>query len=215
MSDMTNMWHQTDLPHLTEEALVERLREAGLLTPRTRAALDLARRVHGAATRDDGTPYLTEHVFPIASEVAAYARHLTPTETEAAVQVALLHDALEDAEDLDQEDVTEAVGPFVAECVGALTKSPKTGSDQAAREDRDRRYFAAVREAPRIAQLVKVFDRLNNLACLPKSAPAKRAIYVEETRSFHLPLARSLDPALADRMEGLLRDLAGDATAGR
>lgn len=196
-----------DIPHLSETELAERLRAAGLLTPRVREALALARSVHGGAVRDDGTPYLTEHIFPIAAAVAAYAQEKMPAEAEAAVQIALLHDALEDAEDLDKDELAERLDPFVADCVAALTKPPKTGSDRAARENRDRRYFAAVRQAPRIAQVVKVFDRLNNLACLSKSAPTKRGVYIEETRAFHLPLARSLDAVLADRMEALLRDL--------
>src|SRR5206468_1600402 len=61
------------VPHCSEAELVLALEYLGLLTPLVQAAMDLAKEVHGSQVRDDGTPYLEEHIYPIAKAVALYA----------------------------------------------------------------------------------------------------------------------------------------------
>jgi (p)ppGpp synthase/HD superfamily hydrolase len=116
-------------------------------------------------------------------------------------------DTLEDCQAVTPALLEERFGRDVADAVVALTKPPRLGPDERARHEREARYFAALRRGPRVAQLVKILDRLNNLACIHKSGAAKRRAYLEETRAFHLPLAREVDLNLARRLESQLATL--------
>jgi (p)ppGpp synthase/HD superfamily hydrolase len=64
-----------------------------------------------------------------------------------------------------------------------------------------------IERASSVVQLVKVFDRLNNLACVHQRPRAKQLEYIQETERFHLPLAWRIDPVLADQMERALASL--------
>jgi (p)ppGpp synthase/HD superfamily hydrolase len=196
------------LPHVDEQHLIASLERGGLLTQRVRQALVVARLAHHQQQRFDGSPYLEQHVFPIAERVG----HHEPEKPETAVMVALLHDVLEDCRAIDQHDLTALFGPEIATAVDTLTK-PWARQDRAndatpeERELREQAYFERIKRAPRFVQRVKVFDRLNNLACIHQRPRSKQLEYAAESRDFHLPLARSLDPELAAEMEALLRSL--------
>ena len=198
------------LPSLSEEELGAELAGRSLLTTGVRAAIDVAKEIHEHVRREPhGAPYLDEHVYPVAGEVAAYAMRAMPADAEHAVIVALLHDTVEDApphvRSLLPARLRDQFGDTVTTCVLSLTKP----SDGRPKEEREREYFARVHQGCRIARLVKVFDRLNNLACVHLRGEAKRAEYVRETRGFHLLLAREVDPALAEQMEELMCELEG------
>ena len=195
-------------PHLTLDDLTSRLQQAGVLTPAVLDALDLAQQVHGQQQRDDGTPYLEEHIYPVMHDVCAWALGSAGAQVATAVTIAALHDTLEDGDGLEWQDLAQRFGPEVGAAVRSLTKPPKTGTDAASKLERERTYFAGLRQGPRLAQVVKLFDRVNNLSCLHKTSAEKRSGYLEETREYHLPLAESLDPALAGRMRALVERLA-------
>ncbi|MHB1004494.1 MAG: hypothetical protein ACYC3S_02500 [Chloroflexota bacterium] len=211
MGDARESGTLTGVPYVTQAVLEGGLRDFGLLTERVAEAVGLARLAHGAAVRDDETPYLEEHVFPVALEAARYAVKAFPSQAETATLIALLHDVLEDSDVVDAPTLAARYGDEVAEGVVTLTKAPRSfwGIVSGARE---RRYLAALGAAPAIVQVVKIFDCLNNLACLRKAGAAKRRRYIVETRAFHLPLAQSLDPELSRRIED---QLAGLERAGK
>ena len=62
----------TESPYLNESDLRLQLADLGLLASQVEAAIVMARRVHEHHRRDDGSPYLEEHVFPVAFETAEY-----------------------------------------------------------------------------------------------------------------------------------------------
>lgn len=194
-------------PYVSREELVAQLARLGLHRAAVDEALAVAWEAHGQATRVGGTPYLEEHVYPIAAEVAAYARRMRPGDAETAVIIALLHDTIEDSPAVSRESIATRFGEAIADRVWALTKPWHAGPDGRPPEERERRSLEGIRAADEIVRLVKTFDRLNNLACLHKRDAAKRAEYVAESRAFHLPLARDVDDALAGRMEALLAAL--------
>ena len=198
-------------PFVSEADLRSRLARFGLLGDTLTAAIDLAKEVHRHQRRDDGSSYLDEHVFPVAAEMAKYVvdRHAVEP-PEAAVVVALLHDVLEESAQVTVSDLEWDFGPDVATAVELLTKPKSSASHHNPHDfetEREEQYMSRVASGPLLVRLVKVFDRLNNLACLHKSSSSKRSIYIKETRSFHLPLAIAIDPALAEAMEGRLREL--------
>ena len=197
-------------PFVSESNLIDELRAVGLLNGAVEAAVSVAKRAHENQTRDDGSPYLEEHVFPVAVETAKYIANSSALGSpEHAVVVALLHDVLEDAPSGTAVDLEASFGREVSTIVELLTKEEPAGpNDQSDGNAREERYMYRVAAGPFLAKLVKVFDRLNNLACIHKSSVQKRVGYVEETRRYHLPLASGIDPALAEAMEARLQDLA-------
>jgi (p)ppGpp synthase/HD superfamily hydrolase len=152
-------------------------------------------------------PYLEQHVYPVALELS-----LSGQDAEDGIVVALLHDVLEDCHTIDRDDLEAIFGEHIANAVLTLTKpwarerelEPATDRE---RERREAAYFAAIQGAPELVQRVKVFDRLNNLACVHEKPRAEQLEYTRETERFHLPLARQIDPALARRMDALLASL--------
>ncbi len=184
-------------PCLQEPDLIKILKYRQLWDGDVEEALNLAGKVHGTQTRDDGSPYLEQHVYPVAAIMAWY-QPLSPDENDdglpnpqlnmrerkKAVMVALLHDTLEDG-DIDEGEI-ERFGPDILEMVKALTKGRPDGKWLSPEE-----YIAQVRSAPLVARLVKLADRMNNLLCLKYATAEKRDRYLRDTRRFLLPLAES------------------------
>lgn len=197
-------------PALSGGELRDALAGVGLLTAPVRAALDMAESAHRGQGRADGAPYLEEHIYPIAREVGSWARRCgwSESEVERAVVVALLHDVLEDGPAASEQGIRTTFGEAVITDVRALTKAPKRAGESPdqvrAREDA---YRAVVFAASPLAWAVKVFDRLNNLACLHKRDAPTRERYIAETYEFHLRLARGVDQGLAEAMEEALQRL--------
>jgi (p)ppGpp synthase/HD superfamily hydrolase len=187
-------------PYLEEKDLLVELDSLQLATADGRRALSIARRVHQDDTRVDGAPYLQEHIYPVTAAAAHYAAGMLPGRGEIVVIIAILHDALEHSLERPEgasrrvslDELRTLFGDDVASQVETLTKSPSNSGDA---------YFEGIRSGPRTLQLIKVFDRLNNLACLHKAPASRRSRYLKETRALHLPLARGLDPHLAAAME--------------
>lgn len=173
-------------------------------------AIELAFSAHAGQTRDEGTPYV-EHPLRVWESFKGH-RPLGETPIRRYEElgcIAILHDVLEDC-DVSYEDLVRDFSEFVAEGVRLLTKfPPRAPQDKAAR---DAAYYAALREAPVDIQLIKLLDRLDNLAGLGTSpVPGKVARYIEETERVFLPWAEAVSPRvhreiglhLGDLREGL------------
>lgn len=199
-------------PCCSERDLTQLLAGLGLFTPTVQAALDLAKLVHENQKRDDGSPYLDEHVYPIAEAVAKYFKERSVVSgnlphAEIAVATALLHDVLEDSRTMSREDIERQVGPVAAEAVAFLTKPSYEDLGNVSRIERERVYFDNLAFAPDWVKTIKLFDRINNLQCLHKSGPLKRRHYLTETLQFHLPMAKEIDQGLATRIQSLVSRL--------
>jgi (p)ppGpp synthase/HD superfamily hydrolase len=203
-------------PFVSESDLRLELGRLDLLVEKVENAIVLARQAHQEHLRDDGSPYLEEHVFAVALETARFlADHTVDGSPVDAVAAALLHDVLEDQGSARVLDLKKTFGQEVSSIVQLLTKEQASQQNELDSDlEREEGYIRRVGSGPPIARVVKVFDRLNNLACLHKSTPSKRARYIEETRRFHLPLARELDPTLAEAMEARLQELSTELESG-
>ncbi len=197
-------------PCLSEDEARSRLHP--LAGPLLTTALGMARRTHGNQRRADGAPYLEEHIFPVAVAVAEYLRNRLPAERLLnAVIVALLHDALEDADQSDdpvtRREIERHFGKPTAREIQALTKPPKDPRLDPDGRGRMTRYVSGLERASYEARVVKVFDRVNNLECLHKREREKIREYIDETREHYLPLAEAVDAQLAVRMRALVERL--------
>jgi (p)ppGpp synthase/HD superfamily hydrolase len=158
-----------------------RLAEATLA--RLDAALDFAVARHGGQTRPAGEPYI-EHLLE-AVTVLVEAVDVTDVDTLCA---AVLHDVVEDTE-TSLDEVRERFGERVAELVDWVTKpAPEPGQDaDAARAE----YMLRLRQAPEMAIVIKLADRLSNVQRLDTHPrPQKRTTYYGETRASIVPLAK-------------------------
>ena len=198
----------TEPPRMTEEQARTAL--ARFASAALDRAFEMARRVHGTQRRKDGTPYLEEHVYPVAVAVSEYllARGASPEEVLTGTVAALLHDALEDrdqaASKVEREEIGEAAGPEAFLLVELLTRPHKDSG--AAFSDAD--YAEKLHRGPSLARVVKVFDRLNNIACVHK-VPAMVPRYVEATNEGYVSMAEALDPDLGAELRAITAKLSG------
>lgn len=166
-------------------------RAESLHIPQTLRALSFARTAHAGQKRKGaaGVPYIA-HPLTVACHVLALG--LVEDDLLAA---ALLHDVVEDC-GVPLNDLPVSQTARVA--VDALTYRPDPALS---REENKRAYFAAL-SGNRIACVVKLLDRVNNLSLSAASLPQdKLRQSVMETRRDVLPLLRTLKsrwPELSD-----------------
>lgn len=167
-------------------------------------ALHVAARRH-AGQRVTGTelPYLV-HVVSVAAEtIAALEADGAPGgEPDLAVACALLHDTLEDtADDAGAKEALHAelaarFGAAVADGVRALSKDPGLPKDQRMTDSLRR-----IRLQPREVWMVKLADRLTNLAPPPAGwSRAKRVAYRAEAQVIADTLGEA-SPTLRARLQ--------------
>jgi len=142
-------------------------------------------------------PYLV-HVVSVTAELTAVLPREAIGDPDLAVQCALLHDTLEDTE-TSFDELVRCFGDQVAAGVQALTKDaelPKT--------ERMADSLRRIRLRPREVWLVKLADRITNLAPAPAGwSREKRIAYLAEAREIHAALAEAsplLGARLAERM---------------
>ncbi len=192
-------------PCVYEADLVALLRAERMWNERVERAIEIAKEVHGDQKRDDGSPYLQQHVYPVTvtvlrirrllrSQVKEYRelfpdndiwrinRCISKNTREKMVLAALLHDVLEDS-DLDEDVLLREFGDEVYYMVRMLTKKrPGENYDEG-------EYYQRLMNAPRETRMVKLADRMNNLFCLQYTSKEKRQRYIKETIEHYLPLA--------------------------
>jgi len=144
---------------------------------RVRGAYYLAKYGHRAQVRkeldEDGSPLrYFEHIRRVALILMDEAGCFDPD----MVIAALLHDALEDTDDIDALVVEQFFGATVARRVKLLTKEPKEG------------YVERLWTADDETVLLKLCDRLDNLRSLLGCDIAFQAKIIKETRELYVPL---------------------------
>ncbi len=118
---------------------------------------------------------------------------------EQAVQLAYLHDVVEDTEATIAE-IEQKFGKFIADCVHVLTDEP--GIDRAERKRRTYRKMSLVAADLHLALIVKAADRLANLtACVSENRADKLTMYINEHELFRRSVYR------ADLCETIWREM--------
>ncbi len=144
-------------------------------------------------------PYIV-HVGAVAMEVGnAIARRAqlgqAVARPELAIQVALLHDVVEDTE-VRLDELRARFGDAVADGVHAVSKNPAVGDKPAQMRD----SLARIRTQPPEVWMVKLGDRINNLEAPPQHwKPDKIRAYRAEAREIHAQLGPAC-PVLGDRL---------------
>lgn len=143
--------------------------------------LAFALKAHGEQKTPEGLPY-SFHIVSVANEIinSLSQYRISYDEANVAIACALLHDVNEDTE----ESVSEYTLPFgtvnsktIQKGVSALTKDETLGSKQIQMKD----SLERLQEMPYCVQMVKLADRITNLAPAPLFwNKAKRQEYVNE-----------------------------------
>ncbi len=150
-------------------------------------ALDFATDAHDDQWRRSGEAYIM-HPCSVAKILAAEMDVLDPE----ILSAALLHDTVEDVDEVTIELVGEKFGSYVAAIVEGCTKITRDSSDkQSLSKEVHRKLFSGAALRPEV-MLVKLADRLHNLRTLKAMPPAKRQKISDETLDIYAPLATVL-----------------------
>ena len=152
-------------------------------------ALSFARKSHQNQMRDDGQLYI---IHPLV--MASHAISLR-FDDDAIVATALLHDILEDINGV-EASMLPVDDSVIDEVVRLTFSKPKKMKDESYDDYKDRVeeskkiYYGHVARS-RIALIVKLLDRVNNVSSMSDSFDKDRLIrYIDETTEYVLPLIR-------------------------
>ena len=158
--------------------------------PETRVfwdALDFAGRAHGSQWRRSGDPYIM-HPCSVARILAEELDIRNPE----ILAAALLHDTVEDVEEVTGDVIREKFGVNVEAIVEGCTKvTHYTGDRQSFKKLVHRKIFSGA-AAKLEVMVVKLADRLHNLRTLSSMPRDKRQKIADETLDIYAPLATIL-----------------------
>jgi len=147
-------------------------------------ALAFAEKAHYDQWRRSGDAYIL-HPCSVA-KILAEEMDITDPEILAA---ALLHDTVEDVEEVTSDVVGEHFGSYVQAIVEGCTKvTHRSGNRQADSKLVHRKIFSGAALRPEV-MLVKLADRLHNLRTLRAMPRNKRQRIADETLDIYAPLA--------------------------
>lgn len=150
-------------------------------------ALDFAFAAHGNQWRRSGDPYIM-HPCNVA-RILAEELDIRNAEILAA---ALLHDTVEDVENVTVEVIRKKFGPRVEAIVEGCTKvTHYSGDKQTFKKLVHRKIFSGAAARPEV-MLVKLADRLHNLRTLASMPRHKRQKIADETLDIYAPMATIL-----------------------
>lgn len=191
-----------DAPHvLSRDELIDKVRA---YHPRVKsellgAAYDFAKKHHGEQKRDSGEAYYS-HPVQVASLLADVKLD------EITIVAGLLHDVVEDVDEIDIGEIEVRFGADVAELVDGVTKLDKLEftSKETAQAENFQKFILATTSDIRVL-LVKLADRLHNMRTLHFRKKAEsRERTARETMDIYAPLARRVGLyQLAAEMEDL------------
>ncbi len=155
-------------------------------TARFQRAVEFTKAVHQEQKRESGEPYYIhpEAVAGIVMDLGMDAE---------SVIAAILHDTVEDGEDITIEMIEQEFGPEIAKLVDGVTKLTISGKQTYITKKQEqaenlRKLFLAIAADVRVV-IIKLADRLHNMRTIAYCTPFKRARKAKETLEVYSPLA--------------------------
>lgn len=160
-------------------------------------ALNFAAKVHGEQKTPNGVPYVT-HLSSVVMEVihACMEGDVKKEDTDFAIQVAFLHDVLEDT-NTSISELIEEFGEEVASGVDALTKDKTLETKKAQMADSINRLLTQ----NYAVQSVKLADRITNLQTPPASWDGQKIYAYYEESKLILSCLKNANIYLSKRLE--------------
>jgi len=154
---------------------------------------------HREQTTPNGLPYAF-HIVSVANEIihSLSQQYISYDEANVSIACALLHDVVEDTNALFHENsIDVSFMELITEGVHALTKDTTLPSKQEQMQE----SLAKLQQMPDCIQMVKLADRITNLAPAPDFwNENKRKTYVEEAKKIYAALKKS-NSYLADKLK--------------
>lgn len=150
-------------------------------------AYEFAREKHGDQLRQSGDPYYS-HPVRVATLLASIRLD------QATIMAGLLHDTVEDCDDVDLKMIEDGFGADVAELVDGVTKLGQLEyqSEASKQAENFQKFILATVNDVRVL-LVKLADRLHNMRTLHyKKKEESRRRVARETMDLYAPLARRI-----------------------
>lgn len=166
-----------------------------------RKAVEFATTVHASQLRESGEPYIG-HPIEVARMVMEMGMDA------ASVTAAILHDVVEDGDNVTIEKIQTEFGAEVANLVDGVTKLTKSGKQTYITKKQEqsenlRKLFLAIAADVRVV-IIKLADRLHNMRTLAYCNPYKRMRKAKETLEVYAPLAHRFGMgAIKGEMEDL------------
>jgi len=150
-------------------------------------AYKLAEYAHKGVYRESGEPYIT-HPLHVAKNVLDMEIYDTDS-----ICAALLHDTVEDNEEITLNDIQELINENTSMLVDGLTKmrGMKFSSKEELNNANTRKIINGYTKDVRI-NLIKLADRLHNMQTLEFKKPKKQKENAAETMELFVPLALSM-----------------------
>lgn len=159
-------------------------------------ALEAAEAAHAGKQRLDGGSILSH---PLA--VAVLLLECGGVRRSDAIAAALLHLFIEDVDGWDFDRLQSRFGMAVAQHVWFVSK--KSGEDDEYWELRTFLAHERLLHAPRDTQLLKIFDRFNNLLSIAALPQWKQERMLRDTVEFYLPLCEQLGLFTEELLEAI------------
>ena len=175
-------------PYIPVEELIEKIRryhpddDMDLV----RRAYAFSEQAHSAQRRKSGDPYF---VHPCAVAVILSDLMLDAT----TIAAGLLHDCVEDVENVTSQTIAELFGQDVELLVDGVTKLSKLNFSSREEQQAEslRKMFLAMAKDIRVV-LIKLADRLHNMRTLKYQRPERQIPIARETLDIYAPLAHRL-----------------------
>ncbi len=195
-----------DIPkYLTEKELVKYIKERVPFSERVKSAISQAKKSHENQTREDGQPYLNEHIYPVTKLAIDY---FDKNLTEELISSVILHDVLEDDAEMTDSIFKEKFGDGIFSTVKQLSKPIVDGDTETERREKaNKAYFENLRKASHNAKIIKLLDRIDNLFWAMTFGEELVKIYIKETKEFYLGLAHETDQLIYIEIKKLLHAL--------
>ena len=196
-------------PYADESDLLESLNAYGVTVgDDIKEAIRQAYDSHGHQKRDSGGSYVHEHLFPVTIDVAEFYReHLKRPASSEVIVSSILHDSVEDDPRMSLERLEDLFGRDVREIVGSLTKIDWRNLPGKNEEEKRRRLeIYKVDEqlagAPEGSKIIKGFDRVNNIRCLPIYGRSDKTERVRRnTRDIFMPWLERTQPLIYETLD--------------
>lgn len=149
-----------------------------------RKAYEYAKEKHKGVLRKDGSPYL-RHLVETAEIIVSL--HAGPN----TIAASLLHDVVEDIEDVTEETIKDLFGEDIANLVVSVTKVNESESESYSdsKNKTIQKVFHAMSNDVRTI-IIKLADRLNNMRTLGSMKEEKQKRISEQTLELYAPVAR-------------------------
>ena len=162
--------------------------------------IEFAKSAHQGQLRSGGKPAIL-HPLRISRAILAGS----PQASRVAVEAAILHDVVEDTK-VKIDAIRQAFGPKTARIVQWVTLDP-VERFRGDKEARDKVYYERFKNAPRPAQVLKFYDRTDNIRDMKGFALEGKLGYLQSTQEKVVEALRPKSPDLAAKLERSVSEL--------